>query len=548
MPEDASQKRYNHILNIIDERLIPDKEAKQKRGEVFTPLNLVREMLFGIRKSSIGKAKPEIWGFDVEKDMFIDEDEKDRVGGIPLDVWRNPKSTFLDPANGIGNFPVVAFYMLDYQLGKHGKSVLYKGTNEAAKKRRREHIVKNMLYMIELNKGNVNTSRKIFEKLAPGVKANICCANTLQMTDEKLKREFGINRFDVIMGNPPYQDVGKSGDNKLYLSFITFSNKLLKYDTSKTVPIYGYLIFVVPSTSLEYLKLEKNKDVIDKKYNIIFINNAQKYLKSTYFPSVGSTFVYFLYNNDIDHYTNTTLLSNSSDNKLEIREVDFFTDENLSSIDKEIFDKIFDTEINYKFNDFKFPGTGKSLATRRIRKEHIEKGIVSKNETSVFKYKIIDTINKTVPWPPKKGNYYYFDKKDIDYDKDKIVFSAKGYLMPTLDTTHNWTYSDSFKYILCDDDCDKLLILFKSPLIDYIINRIKTSGFASNSLFDKLSTLKKIDLDTIKNNSDIYSQLKIEKYREHIEKVAKTVPTGTEGGSRKINKKTIGKTRKLKRN
>ena len=48
-----SEKRYNSILDIIDKRLIPDDVAKGIRGEVFTPLNLVREMLFGIKKSSI---------------------------------------------------------------------------------------------------------------------------------------------------------------------------------------------------------------------------------------------------------------------------------------------------------------------------------------------------------------------------------------------------------------------------------------------------------------------------------------------------------------
>ena len=39
------------------------------------------------------------------------------------------------------------------------------------------------------------------------------------MTDAKLKDVFGIDRFDVVMGNPPFQDGIKSkkgGKNKLY--------------------------------------------------------------------------------------------------------------------------------------------------------------------------------------------------------------------------------------------------------------------------------------------------------------------------------------------
>ena len=157
MGEVDSGKRYNRVLEIIEKRLIPDEEAKKARGEVFTPLKLVREMLFGLRKSAIEQGITEIWGINKDGD-FIDDEESDRVGGIPLDVFRNPESKWLDPANGIGNFPVVAFYMLDYQLGKHGTNKALRGDENA--KKRHEHIVKNMLYMIELNKGNVNACKK----------------------------------------------------------------------------------------------------------------------------------------------------------------------------------------------------------------------------------------------------------------------------------------------------------------------------------------------------------------------------------------------------
>ena len=246
-------KRYNSILNIIDKRLIPDDVAKKLRGEVFTPLNLVREMLFGIRKGSKKEDEIEIWGIDKEGNFF-DDDEKNRIGGIPLSVWRDPKTTWLDPANGIGNFPVVVFYMLDYQLGKHGPKE-FKGDDNKVKRRR--HIVKNMLFMIELNKGNVNTSRKIFEKIVPGAIPNILCANTLKMTDASLKNEFGINKFDVVMGNPPYNQggikrpdtrrnkkVGPYEDEKKEKKE-TIWNKFVIQSYEKLKP-NGFLIFIHP--------------------------------------------------------------------------------------------------------------------------------------------------------------------------------------------------------------------------------------------------------------------------------------------------------------
>ena len=62
-----------------------------------------------------------------------------------MNVWKNPRLKWLDPANGIGNFPVVAYYKLMESL----KSEL------PSDKQRSRHIIENMLYMVELNPVNV---------------------------------------------------------------------------------------------------------------------------------------------------------------------------------------------------------------------------------------------------------------------------------------------------------------------------------------------------------------------------------------------------------
>ena len=185
-------------------------------------------MLYGIRKN-------EVWG--MKNGKFFDDNEADRVGGIPLEVWRNPDTRWLDPANGIGNFPYVAFHMLDYQLGHHGPP---KMKDRAV---RRKHIVENMLYMIELDKGNVNTSFKIFEHLVPGSKPNICCADTLKLKDTDLERNFGVSKFHVVMGNPPFNkkqnaEGKRGGGDDLWMDFVEFS-------INRIIPNY-YLVFVHP--------------------------------------------------------------------------------------------------------------------------------------------------------------------------------------------------------------------------------------------------------------------------------------------------------------
>jgi hypothetical protein len=227
----AGDDKHTEILDVIEKRLIPDEAAKKARGEVFTPLNLVREMLYGLRKSD----PTQIWG--VRDGALFEDDPEDRIGGIPLDVWQNPESKWLDPANGIGNFPFVAFLMLDFQLSKTMKD----------SPARKKHIVEKMLYMIEIDKGNVNTARKIFETLVPGAKSNICCADTLKLKKDDLTREFGVAEFDVVMGNPPFQTpttvsgtLRAAQHGTLWDKFVNFSVGILKPN--------AYLAFITPQT------------------------------------------------------------------------------------------------------------------------------------------------------------------------------------------------------------------------------------------------------------------------------------------------------------
>ena len=60
---------------------------------------------------------------------------------LPKDIWTSPNYKWLDPANGISNFPVIAYYKLFDSL----KSKI---PNNA---KRSKHIIENMLYMVELN-------------------------------------------------------------------------------------------------------------------------------------------------------------------------------------------------------------------------------------------------------------------------------------------------------------------------------------------------------------------------------------------------------------
>jgi len=247
--KDSSQKRLNTILQVIEDHLVPDDIARTQRGEIFTPPTLVREMLFGLEGHHIfGLA---LDGINFDKDA----DESKRSGGLPKEVWRDPTLKWLDPANGIGNFPIIAFYKLDFMLKDIGrKTIDGRVVNFSDPDARRKHIIENMLYMIELDRGNNETAKGLFKKIHKSAKPNILCGNTLTMTYADIKKKFGVDKFDIIMGNPPFNppkgETGSSG-NSIWQHFVMKSFAMLNEG--------GYLVFVHPPGWKKPLSIKKQK-------------------------------------------------------------------------------------------------------------------------------------------------------------------------------------------------------------------------------------------------------------------------------------------------
>jgi len=207
---------FDEVLAYINSQLKPKDKERQKSGEIFTPLSIVDEML----------------------------------DTLPDTVWSNPDLKWLDPASGLGTFPIRAYMRLYESL----KSKL------PDNKQRSRHIIENMLFMIDINESNNRAAHSLFAKLDASAKPNIAMIDSNNGFLAENTKIFGHAKFDIVFGNPPYQSgaVKGKGSNKTHKLrqqinagqekhknlWIPFVKKIL----NETLKTGGYLLFITPIT------------------------------------------------------------------------------------------------------------------------------------------------------------------------------------------------------------------------------------------------------------------------------------------------------------
>lgn len=305
------------LLNFINERLKPKDIEKKKYGEVFTPIPLIEEML----------------------------------DKLPIEVWSNPDLKWLDPANGMGNF-MIAIY---FRLMKGLKDIIFD------EEQRKKHILENMLYMSELNKKNCFLSKQIFD-VNNYYKLNIYNGDSLTLDTVK---EWNVEKFDIIVGNPPYQDNTGNKGNKLYPKFVELSiNTLLKYN--------GYLLFIHPSL---WRHIDHELGILMKSKQIIYLEIHNEKDGQKIFSSSTRYDWYLMQNIKYEYNTiikdeNGIVCSNNISNMRFIPNCCFDIISNITSSNEKL--EILHSESIYE-----------------PRKTHM-----NSLETSIFKYPCIYSINK----------------------------------------------------------------------------------------------------------------------------------------------------------
>lgn len=127
------------LKSLIAEASSYSKSKSDAHGEVFTPFDLIVEM---VRK-------------------------------IPLSTLTDPSKTYFDPCAGKGNFPIILIKALMKTLAKAIP-------NEAD---RLKHIIENQLFMAEYQDTSANFIAYYFQ-MGEGFKVNLYKGDTLQMPED----------------------------------------------------------------------------------------------------------------------------------------------------------------------------------------------------------------------------------------------------------------------------------------------------------------------------------------------------------------------------
>ena len=451
-------KTPEEIDEIMREYLPVKKIEKDKYGEVFTPPLLIREML----------------------------------DKLPKAVWKNKDLKWLDPANGTGNFPMIVYEKLMDGL----KTVI------PDKKLRSAHIIENMLYMVELNEKNIAVSRKIF-----GQNANIACANFLTEED-KWQRGLGIDKFDIIMGNPPFQKSQKGkrkggfGGRTLWDKFVKKSLNLLKTN--------GFLAFIHPANWRGLGQLRYIWDLLSIKQIIYLHIYGEKDGRNAF--GVGTRFDMYVLQNKPNTKDTEVIDELGYKHYLKLNEWSFLPNYAYKNIRKILTTEADGIKVIYSSSIYD---------TRKLKNK----------KQDAFKYNVVHSINRTglVFW-------YTDDESKGHFGIKKVLLNFNRHQYPYNDYKGEYGMSQITFGIPTNskEEGNKIVKAINSPAFKEIIKATKWGAFQTDYRMFKYFKPK------FYNNPIFNKKSKTIKIKHSI----KNLNTSRKGITRKANKQKKNHSRK----
>jgi hypothetical protein len=302
-------------------------------------------------------------------------------------------------------------------------------------------------------------------------------------------------KFDCLLTNPPYQDSSHDEKkNTLWRKWIDFVETIVEDN--------GVFSLVIPSSWMGSGPVLKNnffnEGLKTMKYNITHINRDEC---KRHFPSVGSTFSYFIIEKKGYEY-NTTVLSKNINGDIEVSNnvdlnksiVDVFP-RDLSSDGLSILEKTLSDSIN-------------KLGIINNTYNHSVHKTKWRNESSdEFMYPIQNTPNKL----------YWYNYSHPDQGKLKLLIPTTTYFRKQLITDYGVTQSFCYYLIKENENPDIVMNNINNKLFDYLNECFRYANWNSVNLLRKLPL---IPLDRYMDDDEIFNFFKLTtKEINHINKL-----------------------------
>lgn len=430
--------RPKQLLEYIGKIMKPNTKEKKDHGEVFTPIHIIEDML----------------------------------NKLPDHVWTNPKLKWFDPANGVGNFAICVYFRLMKRL------------TAIPLKDRKKHILEKMIYVSELQAKN-NLIYQQIVNLNGQYKLNIHQGDTLELNP---MIKWGVKKFDIIMGNPPYNKGGiwsytkqMNSDERqvLWMEFIKKALEWLQTD--------GYLLYINP---LYWLK--KNNElhnIMLEKYIIwmkLWDDSQSKGIIDADIPIS----LYILCNKNNIEKCKTVIESNMKRQK-------------ISNIYHEYLDQNYTIPFAYHnifnklLNFIKIHNLVLEYKTKTVKS--IGDQFLLQSEHNIEDMFAIDTY--IIKETKNKPSGIYVKKaiqKHPDADKRKLVIANKCGFHGAFIDDGKLSLTGTNKYYILGDNLELLLKLLKFNIVDIICNNLRyTQHFLDKESFTYIPDIRKLGIEDI---------------------------------------------------
>lgn len=326
---------------------------------------------------------------------------------LPKSVWTSKTSTFFDPAIGGGQF----VRAIERRLREAGHS---------------DANIKERVYGCEASRLNVKFALNKYKLVGNYA---VC---------DFLAQDFNGMKFDVVVGNPPYQNKEENADGSLWLKFVNVSMEHLADS--------GKLLFITPTSWVGKQSNTKKADWSSFTDNHVelykVLNKAEK---EQHFGGVGSSFGYYI-------------LSRGSGLTKIVFEDGSFTDYQL--VAKE---PLPNTITKLSFSIHQKIAKAKKLRVESNFKFHSQvlkkKGIVSDVKSNIFKHTTYFSHNLI---------RYTTEKQDIYYDVKVMIPNVGTIANAWVDTNCNLTEDVTFVKVSSTQAGENLVSILKSKLFLYI--------------------------------------------------------------------------------